>query len=245
MTRDITVNGSNPDKATIADTDRFPMTDSESTPQSLKEVVFSLIKSTLKTYFDTVYILVSNTAKGSIVDGDSINIVDSAAGSANKQVLFSILKSTLKTYFDAIYAPITFVAYVMLASGAQFSPADATTYFFGSVQNASPTTTAAQRKIFIPKAGTIKRVDIALHNNAGVAGSGETSTMSLRLNNTTDTTLSTGITTTATSGNTTFFNVTGLSVAVVAGDFVEIKWVTPTWVTNPTNLNVDVRIYVE
>lgn len=197
MTRDITVDGNVTNKATIADNDRFPMMDSEASPNAWKEVLFSLIKSTLKTYFDT------------------------------------------------LYSAIATVAYVLYAQGAQFSPADATTYYFGIGRGASPTTTAAQRKIFIPKAGVIKRVDISLHNNAGVAGSGETSTMSLRLNNTTDTTLSAAITATATSGNTSFFNITGLAIAVAAGDYFEIKWVTPTWATNPTNLNVDVQVYVE
>jgi hypothetical protein len=44
------------------------------------------------------------TSKATIVDGDKIAILDSAATDAPKHSLFSLVKSTLKTYFDTLYA---------------------------------------------------------------------------------------------------------------------------------------------
>jgi hypothetical protein len=44
------------------------------------------------------------TNKATIVDGDKIAILDSAATDAPKHSLFSLIKSTLKTYFDTLYA---------------------------------------------------------------------------------------------------------------------------------------------
>ena len=74
------------------------------------------------------------------------------------------------------------------------------------------------------------------------AGSNEQSTISFRLNDTTDTT----ITTTADFSSTQVYIAnTSLNIAVVAGDYGHIKWVTPTWVTNPTTLRVFGTIYIE
>jgi hypothetical protein len=47
MTRNVSDDSSNPNKATIVDNDRFMMIDSETEPDSLKEVLWSLVVSTL------------------------------------------------------------------------------------------------------------------------------------------------------------------------------------------------------
>lgn len=109
------------------------------------------------------------------------------------------------------------------------TPADATTYFFGSrVEPLVTRTASGVPKIFIPVTGTITLVRVVFSSNNS---SNETSTLSLRLNNTTDTTVSSAI---DLSSAITCFSVAGtVSIAVVAGDYVEFKWVTPTWATNP------------
>jgi hypothetical protein len=43
------------------------------------------------------------TNKASLVDGDKVGILDSAASDAPKHALWSLVKSTLKTYFDTLY----------------------------------------------------------------------------------------------------------------------------------------------
>ena len=119
------------------------------------------------------------------------------------------------------------------------APADATTYYFGGAFTNALITTAAIRRLYIPKSGTIKAAYVTFSQTAGTA---ETSTISIRLNNTTDTAISAAITNDAAV---TTFNNTGLSIAVVAGDYIEIKWVTPTWATNPTAVVCNVITYIE
>ncbi len=121
------------------------------------------------------------------------------------------------------------------------NPADATTYYFGAFATRNITVTPDINRIYIPKTGTVTSAYIGI-NIAGTLGSNETSTMSFRLNNTTDTTLSSSITTTAVLNT---FNVTGLSIAVSAGDYFEVKWVTPTWATNPTTIAYNIVFYIE
>jgi hypothetical protein len=131
-----------------------------------------------------------------------------------------------------------------LGGTSGWSPADATTYYFGTPQNLTPVTTAAMHRIYIPVTGTITRVDLAIHNNAGTVGSNESSTFYIRLNNTTDTTLSSAVKMDAASGSTNYYNVTGLSIAVTAGEYIEYKILTATFTTNPTNVVIDASLYM-
>lgn len=116
-----------------------------------------------------------------------------------------------------------------------------TTYYFGSIEINALTTTNGIRRVYIPKGGTIKRVSCYIHNQ-GVLGTGETSTMNLRLNDTTDTVISAAITTNAV---TQVFSNLAMNISVADMDFIEIKWPTPNWVTQPTLLNIAWTVYVE
>lgn len=121
-----------------------------------------------------------------------------------------------------------------------FDPADSTTYYSGNFPALQPSTAETIQRIYIPRAGTITRVDLFMLT-LGV-GSNETSTISLRKNATSDTTLS------ATIDNSSVANVvnaTGLSISVSAGDYIEIKWVTPAWATNPTTVGWKSEIYLQ
>jgi hypothetical protein len=131
-------------------------------------------------------------------------------------------------------------AYELLAMIQNLNPTDATTYYFGAPGISFAFNTAAAHAIGINRTGIITRVNITI---AAVTayGSAETSTISIRKNNTTDTT----ITSTFAVTTTTILTVTGLNCAVTAGDYVEIKWVTPTWATNPVGLYLNVQMFVE
>jgi len=126
------------------------------------------------------------------------------------------------------------------------SPADATTYYIGSCANISFTIagfgTNAKRK-FINKAGVITSAQIYILNSS-VDGSTENSTFSLRLNDTTDYLLSNTVQFSNTV-NGKVYNITGLSIAISAGDYIVTKFLTPTWTTNPTGSNIEVIYYVE
>lgn len=128
-----------------------------------------------------------------------------------------------------------------LPSNTTFNPADSTSYYSGSIIGANWTSTGAARKIYIPKNGTLKAAQIWI-SVSGTLGSNETSTMYFRLNNTTDTTLSSAIVADTASN---VFTVTGLSVAVTTSDYFEIKWTTPAWGTNPLSVGWATTLYFE
>lgn len=115
-------------------------------------------------------------------------------------------------------------------STTSFNPADATTYYYGL--GASPGTATDLHKIRIRKASTIISATVNVIV-VGTLGSAETSTHFIRLNDTTDTTISTAF---QYDMLVETFQNTALSIGVVPGDYVEFKTVTPTWVTNPTTV---------
>ena len=131
--------------------------------------------------------------------------------------------------------------YCLQGFSVGFNPADATTYYVSGVGGSAAVAIQGTGKVFIPLAGTVKRIDsnVAV---SGTLGTTETSTLSFRLNNTTDTTITTGLQNNATNQP---YAATGLSIAVAVGDYFEIKWVTPTWVTNPTGVSFSTSVYIE
>lgn len=114
------------------------------------------------------------------------------------------------------------------------------TYYFGNQPRAllgTPTNT----KVFIPKTGTIKRAEITSFAST-TTGTAQNITVSVRLNNTTDTLVATVGAATAVRD---FIN-TALSIAVVAGDYIEIKVVTATpFTTPPAAITFGGTLYIE
>ena len=132
------------------------------------------------------------------------------------------------------YGVITYMQYWSLA----LSPADSTTYFLSPYGGAGLSVVAASNKMYVMRAGKI--TGVRLFGNVGGLGTAENSTVSFRLNDTTDTTVSSVVVFNATPF--TIVN-TSLSVAVAVGDFFNIKIATPAWVTNPTTLNMYAMVY--
>lgn len=118
------------------------------------------------------------------------------------------------------------------------SPTDAQTIYFGQLPKA-PVTVAATSKVYIRKAGTIKIANI--FSFSGTAGTNEAWSLYIRLNNLTDTLIQT---LSLAASERTFVN-TSLSIAVVSGDYIEIKAVNPTWATNPLTTIFGGYIYLE
>ena len=133
------------------------------------------------------------------------------------------------------------LGYTLTAFMGSDSPADSTPRYFGGHYDNGATTTADLNRLYIPKAGTIKVAYIHAHVG-GALGTTETSTIAIRLNNTSDTTISSAVTFDAV---TAAFSNTALTLAVVQGDYIEIKWTPPAWVTNPTFVRMSVIIYIE
>lgn len=127
--------------------------------------------------------------------------------------------------------------YTLIGGTSATSPVDSTTYFFSGVQSQGLLTSeSVTNKISVPKTGTIKAVQFSFIGN----GSNEVSTMLLRLNATTDYTIST---TTDTSSN--LVANYALSIPVTQGDLFCFKWTTPAWGTNPSNLRFYIVVYIE
>ena len=136
----------------------------------------------------------------------------------------------------------SFVQSIFHASNV--NPADATNYYVGVAD--APSTTSKDASIIIPVTGKIKSIGI---NSViyTVLGTSENSTFSVRV-------LSGGINGTATETlltntyklNTTYIStiLTGLDISVNAGDAIEIKWLTPTWATNPTGVRLKFNLFI-
>jgi hypothetical protein len=117
------------------------------------------------------------------------------------------------------------------------SPADVQTYYFGLGSGFGTATT--QRRILIHKPGIVKRVYL---QEFCTVGSNEDSTLYLRRNNSSDTLLTSTLKFDA-SGN--YIDANNLSINLAADDWLQVKWVCPTWATNPTNVVFFGLIYVE
>jgi hypothetical protein len=128
--------------------------------------------------------------------------------------------------------------YTLSVQALTSSPVDAQTIYFGNLPKA-PVTTANISKVYIPRAGTIKRAEIYCYS--GTAGTNQAWSGYIRLNNTTDTLIST--LSVATSER--VFTNSSLAISVVAGDYFEIKFINPTWATNPLTTIFGGYIYIE
>lgn len=131
--------------------------------------------------------------------------------------------------------------YVLSVRSNNASPADGITYFFAEQQAfTSQTTSGTRQRHVIPKTGTLKQCYGII--TVTVAGSSENCTVSIRHNNTTNIDVTTTLQLTGLSNP---FNNTGLSTAVTAGDYIEFIFISPTWVTNPTNATITISAFIE
>lgn len=111
--------------------------------------------------------------------------------------------------------------------------ADATTYYFGALyQNTTITTTAGRNRVAVPVNCTLIGYNIAVVTTTSSVTS-EASTVSVRINNTTDLLLSNAVVYNSTANIPNSYYAMNLATDFAAGDQWEIKWLTPTWATNP------------
>jgi len=118
------------------------------------------------------------------------------------------------------------------------SPADSATIYFGTLPKV-PVSTGGQSKIYIRQACTLKKVEIYCYS--GTAGTAEAWSLYVRKNNTTDTLIAT----LSVSVSERIFTNAGLNIALVSGDYIEIKAVNPLWATNPLTTIFGGYLYFE
>lgn len=140
-----------------------------------------------------------------------------------------------KNYVDTTVAG---KGYTIPIQSLTYSPVEGNTIYFGCLPMA-PTTTAGIAKQYIPRAGTIKKV--YLYTYSGTAGTNELWQALIRINNAADTRIQNQ----SVNTNERVFSNTGLSIAVNAGDYFEIKMINPTWATNPLTFITGGTVYVE
>lgn len=124
------------------------------------------------------------------------------------------------------------------------TPADATSYYYGCIPALSPTTTSGARAFVVPVACTIKSASLSIIFT-GTNPTSENVSFYVRKANTTDFTLTTTVNMSVGANVPIYVVITGLSIPLngTASDFIEVKMITPTWATNPTNLFVSGVLY--
>ena len=132
----------------------------------------------------------------------------------------------------------TAAGYTLPVQAIASSPTDAQTVYFGNLPKA-PVTTAATSKVYIPKTGTITRAEIYCFSNT--AGSNQAWSLYVRKNDAEDTLIQT----VNTAAQERIFRNNAMGLSVTAGDYIEIKGVQPTWVTNPTVTTYGGYLYIE
>jgi len=134
------------------------------------------------------------------------------------------------------YKPRT---YSLTIAAASFSPADADTRYFGGYFTAAPGSTAGSRRCIVPRKGFIRSCGLIWYSST--VGTNESIVMTIGVNNTTYYTFSTvGLA----DANRNFIN-DSLNIPVSSGDYIEIKVVYPTWVTNPDGCVITGTIIIE
>lgn len=138
----------------------------------------------------------------------------------------------------AVSAGNTSVGYVINVQALTSSPTDAQTVYFGTLPKA-PVTAAGTSKVYIPRTGILKHAEIYVYS--GTAGTAENWSLYVRHNNTTDYLIAT----VGSATNERRFTNNALTIAVTAGDYIEIKGVQPTWATNPLTTIYGGYVYIE
>lgn len=150
----------------------------------------------------------------------------------------TIAAGTTSQYYRGDKTWQTYQGYTINVQALTSSPADGATVYFGTMPKA-PVSAAATSKIYIRKAGTLKIAEIYCYS--GTAGTNESWSVNIRVNNTTDHLIAT----VSASTSERIFSKTDLSITLNVGDYVEIKVVNPTWTTNPLTCIFGGYFYIE
>jgi len=129
---------------------------------------------------------------------------------------------------------------MLYASSLLFAPVDSTTYYAGHPQTSSVQTAADLSRVYVPATGTINAAYLSIVVE-GTIGSTETSSAWIRKNNTSDTLISSSVQ--ANQAAQYYSLVPNLSVT--AGDSLQLKWTTPAWATNPTNVRMALQLALQ
>jgi len=197
-----------------------------------KKNTWTQIKAFLKTYFDTVYTTTSAVAS------QITTAISGKEDASNKSSSYTASSTTTyantKALVDGLSTKTSFVS----LKGLNFSPVDASNYYF--VDAEAPNTNATLYRFYVPSNIIIKKAYVYFVVTTTTASS-ETSSIYIRVDNTTDTLISNAVQPSSTN---TVVSNTSFNLSVNAGSYFNIKWTTPTWATNPTNVQINVILEI-
>ena len=127
-------------------------------------------------------------------------------------------------------------------SAASFNPADSTTYYMSDTPTLPPGATATSRKLKLPVPSVLVAARIETIVAGTLAAGDESTTISLRLNNTTDSTISSAVKFTTVAQT---LMITGLNISVATTDDFQLKVVTPAFSTNPTTCYISTTLFFQ
>lgn len=113
------------------------------------------------------------------------------------------------------------------------NPADGAVNYFADANIGSGVTAPGIVRIYVPKACTLKTAYFYIRTG-GTLGTTETGAIAVRINNTTDVTISNVVTWNTASA---VWSNTSLNTAFSQGDYLEFKITYPTFATNPTTVS--------
>jgi hypothetical protein len=188
-------------------------------------------------------------SKGLVTAGTSLAAGDMPTGIDAANIGSGAVSNTEFGYLDGVTSAIQTQldnkkdSFTIRMAVGPAAPADNITYYFGEAAlSLSTVATLWDNKIAF--ACKLVGAQIMANNSTGTA-TAETSTLYLRINNTTDVLLSNAVVFTGVPPTSTSYTVTGLSQTIAANDELTIKWVTPTWATNPANAQIVVTLFFE
>jgi hypothetical protein len=121
---------------------------------------------------------------------------------------------------------------------AALNPVAGTNYYGGGAASAALSTTVQSRRVYMPKAGTIRACYGYFFQTA--SASGNLGTLAINVNNGGYTSVGTA----AHNVASTIYSNTGLSISVAQGDYIEFRWTAPA-TTVPTAVTSEFIVYVE
>lgn len=225
----------------------------------VKKLSWTNAKAFLKTYFDTLYAAIWGIVSGSITAANgkfytniaSATYTDPTPVEGNGFIV--LVRNGTATIGGTAYSLAGLLVYRFYHSGAWSNtlylpndgivipvemgftagtnPSDNTIYYIGQFPSLGLTTSATVRQSQFPFDYTVIAANIEIIVS-GTLGSAENSTLVLRIDNTTDTTISSTVKFNAVS-NQQF--VTGLNIDILSTNKFQLKLTTATWATNPTN----------